>query len=926
MLINGGGVLDVRYVDPNFVKLFQISQLIIEYLLHSQDYLNEHREKLVEECDGANKEMEMIKVAYDKEAIELKNLRKENRALRKTVYAYQLMVKVPGEGTKGAVTIPAYHYERREEYPDKRSRQPSPQPNVKGGVEVIEKVTETMERFSSRIVEVERQIKNEMEIKLQRELSERQARLEDGYRQERLRYEKDLQELKEITSINQQMERERASFIEERAELERLLVNTTLCPSPILTTLPKKKSKALEAKRSHIGRLEDDTDDDKAHERDRDNQKKQAVLQKRLEAEQKEAIQKMKDEFQREVDEIRKAVSKDATRDKKRLETKLEEATRHLSELQDDLERERRRNFERESDIHHSLRSLEADFHHSERRIKEEIWNEKGRMSGGLAGREEGSLEGLEKRMEVKVEKKMLEEYDKPRESVKVKEAAPEKIVKLASPKPLKVKIPKHEDNLDSDMESPSPVPLSNAKPAKVASPKVERRTPKTDGRLWAFLDSHSETPIPKSPWIRTLFPHTPESFDKVRGNVKNLLAMEMENRGIFADDIIELWGHLDVEAKFQSKLTKLYEEITKYEGMDPLRREFKDVVLDDIDRIMDAEEDGEHAHGEHFVDEDDEAESRDGGGHESEDERFFTPQTAVAAPPRTEPVVVKAKPAEPQIVIHRPSNEQEPRSPESDMRRSSKVPNGPVQVKEVASKPVVVGPPPPPASGAPQPPQTTSVTVQKVSSSSSNPPEVPKPQSKQQQTLPVQTKQNHEERRDSAKPATQQQPSTSTNAQKPQPTTTRSINTIHEETDERNDRRSNDSFDVSEMSQLSEPEADSWSETSYEKKRGSGGGKGMDRSSKQLAGGGGRNKVNATTNNLDFDSMSDFDSNSESFGGTKIPSKSSHHNSKQHEHGNSSKPMGKQAAFASTANGPSFQGSYRKFDNSDSDLSMEMA
>lgn len=27
---------DLRYVDPNFIKLFQLAQLIIEYLLYSQ--------------------------------------------------------------------------------------------------------------------------------------------------------------------------------------------------------------------------------------------------------------------------------------------------------------------------------------------------------------------------------------------------------------------------------------------------------------------------------------------------------------------------------------------------------------------------------------------------------------------------------------------------------------------------------------------------------------------------------------------------------------------------------------------------------------------------------------------------------------------------------------------------------------------------
>ncbi|KAI8848473.1 Iguana/Dzip1-like DAZ-interacting protein N-terminal-domain-containing protein [Chytridium lagenaria] len=101
---------DLRYVDPNFIKLFQLSQLIIEYLLHSQDYLSDHREKLVEECDILARDLESLRAVHEREDSEVKNLRKENRALRKTIYAYQLMVKVPTSTNGGGpVTVSSYH-------------------------------------------------------------------------------------------------------------------------------------------------------------------------------------------------------------------------------------------------------------------------------------------------------------------------------------------------------------------------------------------------------------------------------------------------------------------------------------------------------------------------------------------------------------------------------------------------------------------------------------------------------------------------------------------------------------------------------------------------------------------------------------------------------------------------------------------------
>ena len=34
---------DMRYVDPNFLKVFQLAQLIIEYLLHSQVWFPDKR-------------------------------------------------------------------------------------------------------------------------------------------------------------------------------------------------------------------------------------------------------------------------------------------------------------------------------------------------------------------------------------------------------------------------------------------------------------------------------------------------------------------------------------------------------------------------------------------------------------------------------------------------------------------------------------------------------------------------------------------------------------------------------------------------------------------------------------------------------------------------------------------------------------------
>ncbi len=64
----------------------------------------------------------------------------------------------------------------------------------------IQKITNTVEQFSTRILETERlfrqDLEEKMEQKLQAEVQRRQNVLEEGYKQERLRYSQEIQELK----------------------------------------------------------------------------------------------------------------------------------------------------------------------------------------------------------------------------------------------------------------------------------------------------------------------------------------------------------------------------------------------------------------------------------------------------------------------------------------------------------------------------------------------------------------------------------------------------------------------------------------------------------------------------------------------------------------------------------------------------------
>ena len=83
-------------MDPNFLKLFKISQLIIEYLLHSQDYLAEHRAALLRDVEDLETKLDVLTDTCEKQTLDSTALKRETRTLKKTLYAYQLMAKIPG--------------------------------------------------------------------------------------------------------------------------------------------------------------------------------------------------------------------------------------------------------------------------------------------------------------------------------------------------------------------------------------------------------------------------------------------------------------------------------------------------------------------------------------------------------------------------------------------------------------------------------------------------------------------------------------------------------------------------------------------------------------------------------------------------------------------------------------------------------------
>lgn len=84
--------LDVRLVDPNFVKIFKLAQMIIEYLLHSQEFLTSKLSGFESRLKQAEQEHEATKTELAKQKEELVAVKKESHKRKKLLIAQQQLL------------------------------------------------------------------------------------------------------------------------------------------------------------------------------------------------------------------------------------------------------------------------------------------------------------------------------------------------------------------------------------------------------------------------------------------------------------------------------------------------------------------------------------------------------------------------------------------------------------------------------------------------------------------------------------------------------------------------------------------------------------------------------------------------------------------------------------------------------------------
>ncbi|RUS91101.1 hypothetical protein EGW08_001126, partial [Elysia chlorotica] len=89
--------MDIRSIDPNFVKLFKLAQLTIEYLLHSQEYLAGLCASMEDKSKQSEQEREQVKKELETLQKEMIEVKKESHKRKKLLIAQQQLMYAGNE-------------------------------------------------------------------------------------------------------------------------------------------------------------------------------------------------------------------------------------------------------------------------------------------------------------------------------------------------------------------------------------------------------------------------------------------------------------------------------------------------------------------------------------------------------------------------------------------------------------------------------------------------------------------------------------------------------------------------------------------------------------------------------------------------------------------------------------------------------------
>ena len=94
-----------RFGDDNFLKLFKLSQMGIEYLVYTQNYLDCLTRTLDMQYKNQIESTKGIRDKIQQYNTELSNLKAENKMKQKTLSTYEYLIKIPKEGEEAQTAV-----------------------------------------------------------------------------------------------------------------------------------------------------------------------------------------------------------------------------------------------------------------------------------------------------------------------------------------------------------------------------------------------------------------------------------------------------------------------------------------------------------------------------------------------------------------------------------------------------------------------------------------------------------------------------------------------------------------------------------------------------------------------------------------------------------------------------------------------------
>ncbi|XP_033638317.1 zinc finger protein DZIP1L-like isoform X3 [Asterias rubens] len=321
--------VDMRSMDPNFVKLFQLSQLIAEYLLHSQNYLTHSiglTQDKVQQVEGAHNstKAETIKLKE-----ELKKQKDECHKRKKMLKQQQNLIQAGANNyhkcpyCSKAFVHSAYlqsHVQRKHSEYLPPSADSETKKQSQRMEHEIEELRERLRMTETQMEEERRLIQSQMTAQRESQAKEESRRLEELQKQQMENWKQE-----QLESHRADMERMKDMFMKELKEMNDKYSNSQ-------SALDSMQSKY--GKRSMLGTLQDEDDiadlkelvkkqKEENEQRNRDLQEKLASTQSSLQDQNKkfkEQTKQMKTDHGEEMQHLKKQLKE--TRDALKMEQK----------------------------------------------------------------------------------------------------------------------------------------------------------------------------------------------------------------------------------------------------------------------------------------------------------------------------------------------------------------------------------------------------------------------------------------------------------------------------------------------------------------------------------------------------------------------------------------------------------------------------